>query len=157
MLRIVTHTHLAYSVEQVWTVLSDLRRYAEWNPLNVAADGEVQTNAPVTMAFVDPGHAGRVMRQVVRITAADPPRKLEWLGRIPILFSGRHFFELTPRENGTDLEHGELISGLVPALWSKSRIELQRRAYEHLNEALARRLQHIFGGAGRQVRNRPSL
>ena len=101
------------------------------------------------MAFVDPGHAGRVMRQVVRITAADPPRKLEWLGRIPVLFSGRHFFELTPSANGTDLEHGELISGLVPALWGKRRIELQRRAYEDFNEALAGRLQHTFGKSSR--------
>jgi hypothetical protein len=144
VLRIVTHAYLAYSVEQVWSVLSDLRRYAEWNPLNVAADGEAQTSAQVAMAFVDPGHPGRVLRQLVRITAADPPRKLEWLGRIPVLFSGRHFFELTPTATGTDFEHGEIIWGLVPALWSSKRIELQRRAYEHFNEALARRLEHIF-------------
>src|SRR5947207_13081726 len=77
VLRIATHTHLAHSPEQVWTVLSDLRRYSEWNPLNVAADGEAQTNALVAMAFIDPGHEGLVMRQEVRITAADPPSKQE--------------------------------------------------------------------------------
>jgi hypothetical protein len=150
--KIVTRIRLPYSIDQVWSVLADLRNYAEWNPLNLAADGEAAPGALVPMSFVDPGHPGRVIHQPVRLTTVDPPRKLEWLGRIPLLFSGRHFFELTPVENGTDLVHGETISGLVPAFWSKRRVQLQKRAYEQFNEALFRRLQQMFGGSEARAR-----
>ena len=40
MREIVTRILLPFDREQVWAVLADLRRYRDWNPLNISADGE---------------------------------------------------------------------------------------------------------------------
>ena len=67
-------------------------------------------------------------------------KRLEWVGRIPLLFTGRHFFELSPSGGGTDLVHGEDLSGLIPMTFSKGRIERQKAAYQAMNVALADRV-----------------
>ena len=74
------------------------------------------------------------------MTACDPPRRLEWTGHIPQLFTGRHFFDLFPVSGGTRLIHGENLSGLIPLLFSAERLERQRSASEALNRALEQRL-----------------
>ncbi len=126
-------------------MLTDLRAYAEWNPLNVAAEGVAVLGSNVDMKFIDPGRPGRILKQTVQVTVADAPWKLEWLGRIPFLFSGRHFFRLRSRDDCTEMTHGEMLSGLVPAFWGKDRWELQRLAYEKMNLALGERLAQLFG------------
>ena len=144
MREIVTQALLPFDREAVWAVLADLRLYAEWNPLNVRADGEAIDGALVPMKFVDPGHPGRILSGRVRMTIVDPPSRLEWVGRVlPPLFTGRHFFILKPHGAGTELVHGERLSGLLPAMWSDDRMAAQRRAYEEMNAALARRLDAL--------------
>ena len=145
MRQVVTHAFLSFSPRQVWEVLSNLQDYAQWNPLNVAAEGKAVAGARVAMKFIDPGRPGKILEQTVRVTVAEEPLKLEWLGRVPVLFEGRHFFVLRASTGGTELEHGERLSGLIPAFWSKSRMELQRRAYDEMNRSLALRLAHLFG------------
>lgn len=146
--QITTRAFLRYSPEQVWEVLSDFKAYAHWNPLNLSADGDAVVGAQVPMSFIDPGHAGRILKQTVRVTVADEPSRLEWVGRVPLLFSGRHFFELRRHGSGTDLTHGEMLSGLVPTLWNEERMELQRRAYEAMNRALELRLAQLSSDTG---------
>jgi hypothetical protein len=144
MREIVTQILLPFGREQVWAVLTDLRRYADWNPLNLWADGEAAAGALVPMKFIDPGHPGKTLSGRVRMTIVDPPSRLEWVGRLlPPLFTGRHFFNLTARGGETELIHGERLSGLLPAMWSDDRMAAQRRAYEKMNEALARRLGEL--------------
>jgi len=92
------------------------------------------------MRFVDAGRAkGRVIAQTVRVTACEPPRRLAWVGHIPLLFRGLHWFSLEPVEDGTLLRHGEDLSGLVPLSFTRNRLDRQRRAYEEMNDALAAR------------------
>ena len=150
---VVTHVFLSFPPRQVWEVLSNLQDYAQWNPLNVAAEGEAVAGTRVAMKFIDPGRPGKILEQQVRVTHSEEPFKLEWLGRVPILFEGRHYFILRPSKGGTELEHGERLSGLIPAFWSQRRMELQRRAYEAMNRALALRLAQLFGESG-EGRNR---
>jgi hypothetical protein len=141
MKRIRTHHYLSRSPAEVWAVLTDFGRYAEWNPLNIWASGEARPGARVAMRFVDAGGGkGKVIAQTVTITTFEPERRLAWTGRVPLLFSGRHFFELETARGGTDLTHGEDLSGLIPKLFSRARIERQKRAYEMMNQALERRL-----------------
>ena len=124
----------------VWAVLVDFQRYAEWNPLNIRAEGEPRLGARVKMRFVDAGGGkGKVIAQTVTVTEFEPNRRLEWQGRIPLLFTGRHIFELEERGGGTELRHGEDMSGLVPMTFSAERIARQAMAYERFNEALAKR------------------
>ena len=141
MRRIRTHAQLPFAPDQVWAVLADFGSYAKWNPLNVWADGEARQGARVQMRFVDAGGGkGKIITQTVTVTACDPPRRLEWVGHIPLLFTGRHFFVLDEQCGGTRLTHGENLSGLIPMLFSAARLECQKAAYEAFNSALEQRV-----------------
>jgi hypothetical protein len=142
--RIRTEHHIPYRPSIVWDVLADLNRYSEWNPLNIWAKGEPRTGARVRMRFVDAGGGkGKVIEQTVKVTAAERERRLEWVGHIPLLFTGRHFFELETHGSGTRLTHGEDLSGLVPLTFSAERLARQKSAYEDMNRALERRIAAI--------------
>ena len=149
MKRIRTRCLIPYPPQQVWAVLADFKGYAAWNPLNLSADGEARLGARVPMRFVDAGGGkGKVIAQTVTVTAVDPPHRLEWVGHIPLLFTGRHWFELTATDGGTELRHNEDLSGLVPLTFSAERLERQKAAYEAMNEALARRVGEMVPRGG---------
>src|SRR5688572_23398000 len=141
MKRIRTRRSIPFPPERVWAVLADFGSYADWNPLNVWADGEAELGARIRMRFVDAGGGkGKIIAQTVTITACEPASRLAWLGRIPLLFTGRHFFALRAKDGGTDLLHGEDLSGLVPFTFSAARLARQEAAYEAMNRALERRV-----------------
>jgi hypothetical protein len=142
--RIRTEHPIAASPDEVWAVLADFRRYAEWNPLNVWADGEANLGSRVRMRFVDAGGGkGNVIAQTVMVTGCEPGNYLEWTGSVPLLFTGRHFFELVEENGHTLVRHGEDLSGLMPALFSDERIGRQRAAYEAMNLALEKRVGEV--------------
>ena len=131
------------SPEQVWAVLADFARYCEWNPLNLEVDGEAKVGTRARMVFRNLAGQG-VIRQTVRIVAAEPGRELAWSGHVPLLFAGRHGFLLTPHADGTHVLHTELLGGLLPATWSKAKIARDFvPAYEAVNIALAERLADL--------------
>lgn len=147
MREIVTEAVLPFTRSQVWSVLTDFARYRDWNPLNVAADGVPATGARVRMTFIDPGHPGRTITQDVRMVVAEAPSRLEWVGTVPLLFRGEHYFELSSDGPATKMRHGERLSGVLPRFWTQGRVEQQRLAYEAMNDALERRLDSLFGHA----------
>lgn len=147
MREIVTKAVLPFTRSQVWSVLTDFARYRDWNPLNVAADGVPATGARVRMTFIDPGHPGRTITQDVRMVVAEAPSRLEWVGTVPLLFRGEHYFELSSDGPATKMRHGERLSGVLPRFWTQGRVEKQRLAYEAMNDALERRLDSLFGHA----------
>ena len=127
--------------DRVFAVLTDFNRYSAWNPLNIKAEGRAALGARIPMIFINPARPGATVRQTVTITAFEPGRRLAWTGRVPLLFTGRHSFELTPAEGGTMLKHGEDLSGLIAWMTSKQTIaEKFVPAYEALNRALAARV-----------------
>ncbi len=149
MHRIRTRHRIPYPPQQVWAVLADFKAYSQWNPLNVSAQGEARAGARVAMRFVDAGGGkGKIIAQTVTVTACEPGRRLEWVGRIPMLFTGRHFFGLAPDEGGTNLLHGEDLSGLIPLTFSSDRIARQKAAYEAMNLALEHRVAKMVPRGG---------
>ena len=139
-MKLVTQRILPYSPERVWSVLTDFEHYSDWNPLNVSAAGKAELGARVPMTFINPGRPGTTINQTVTVVAIDRPRRLAWRGHIPVLFTGVHFFELEPTQGGTELHHGEVLSGLVPLTWTRERMAKQTAAYERMNDALEQRL-----------------
>ena len=136
---------IAAAPSKVWAVLIAFREYSQWNPLNVSAEGEARAGARVLMTFVDAGGGkGKLITQTVTVTRCEPERLLEWVGRIPLLFTGRHHFELQREGEGTRLLHGEDMSGLLPSLFSNPRLARQAAAYDQMNEALGYRFLKLF-------------
>ena len=128
------------SPERVWTVLADFARYGEWNPLNLEVDGEARVGSRARMVFRNLAGQG-VVRQTVRIVAAEPGRELAWAGHVPFLFAGRHGFVLTPKGRETHILHTEILGGLLARTWSRAKVARDfTPAYAAVNVALAARV-----------------
>jgi hypothetical protein len=127
--------------EAVWAVLAAFDRYAEWNPLNIKAAGQARLGARIPMTFLNLSKPGTTIDQTVTVVACEPGRSLAWGGSVPLLFKGRHHFTLTPEGQGTRLQHGEDLRGLIPMTFSKAQIIRDFiPAYEALNTALTARV-----------------
>ena len=67
--------------ERVWQILTDFRRYPEWNPFMPRVAGEAARRAELEV-LVQPDGA-RALRLKPRIVTFRPPRELRWLARAP--------------------------------------------------------------------------
>lgn len=147
---IVTRAVIPAPPQAVYAVLADFAGYARWNPLNVEGAGDAAPGARAPMTVVNPLD-GRRVAMTMTVTRAEPGRALEWLGETPVLFRGRHFFHLAPDPSGTRLEHGEELTGLVPAWIGAKKINaLWPPAYEAVNAALAREAVQRLGAVAAQ-------
>jgi hypothetical protein len=64
--------------EEVWSVLVDLRRYAEWNPFITQARGVIEEGAKLRVRMSPLG--GRAVTLHPTVTEVRPGRSLEWWG-----------------------------------------------------------------------------
>jgi len=83
------------SVETVWQILTDLEKYAEWNPLLYQVSGKVALGETV-IAYAKT--ATKDMKFVCKVTKVEPLRAFAWRFPViqPILFRGEHIFHLEP-------------------------------------------------------------
>lgn len=127
----------------VWAVLTDFDRFHAWNPLNLRAAGKAALGARIPMTILNPVKPLQPLKMSVRITDLQPAKRLEWVGQVPLLFRGAHYFELSPDGSDTRLIHGEKQSGLISRSFSDAQIrDLFVPAYEAMNRALAERVRH---------------
>ncbi len=111
-LRIDTGITIDATVADVWTALTDLDRYADWNPYIVQAQGAGIAGSTVTVT-TRPTGTDREFTYDVDVVSVDAPRRLEWEGGSPDRtgFLTRHVWTLTETPNGTDLHHYETFHG----------------------------------------------
>jgi hypothetical protein len=136
-----THAQIGAEADDIWAVLADFDAYAEWNPLNIRAKGQAVLGLKVPMTFLHLPSTEKTIDQTVTVTTCEPGRALAWSGSVPLLFKGRHHFSLTSNDEGTLLEHGEDLRGIISATISKAVVaEHFVPAYGAVNVALAKRL-----------------
>jgi hypothetical protein len=137
---ITTHLTLDSPVEDVWETLTTLPAYGDWNPFITSASGVLALGERLDLTIHPPG--GRPLRFKPWITAVEPHRYVEWLGRlvVPGIFDGRHSFTLTPLAGGrTLLQQSETFSGaLVPI--SGGILARTSDGFEAMNQALGQRI-----------------
>ncbi|MCD9141162.1 SRPBCC domain-containing protein [Streptomyces albireticuli] len=140
MREISEETEIRAEPMEVWSVLTDLRRYPEWNPFIRRADGRVAAGRTLTLRMFPA--RGRPMTFRPRVLTAEPGRELRWLGRLPVpgLFEGEHRFLLTPVAGGTRLVQSEAFRGLLVPLLER-RIRDTRTDFRSLNAALKARAE----------------
>lgn len=141
---ITTHLTVDSAVDDVWLTLTTLSRYSEWNPFITAAAGVLALGERLDLTIRPPD--GRPIRLKPWVTAVEPHRYVEWLGRagMPGMFDGRHSFTLTALNSGRTLvqQSGTFSGALVP--FAGSVLARTRVGFEHMNEALGHRV-----GSGR--------
>jgi hypothetical protein len=134
-----THVDVDAPRSAVWAILTDLSSYPEWNPHVIRAEGDLRAGADLTLRVRRAGVRDREM--TVRVADLQPERRLEWVGTVlsPLVFRGRHTFELESRDGGgTRLHNVEEVSGLLAPLVVTDDPE---RDYETMNEALKARAE----------------
>lgn len=120
----------------VWSVLTDLDGYAEWNPFVVSSQGSVAVGEKLTNRMQPPG--GKAMTFRPKVTEVEPERVFEWLGRLgfPGVFDGRHRFEIEPTSTGSRLTQSEKFNGVLVRFMKKSLDTKTLQGFEAMNTAL---------------------
>jgi hypothetical protein len=135
---------IAAPPDQVWSVLTDLDRYPEWNPFIQSASGRLAEGATLTLRLVPA--QGRALTFRPRVLAVQPGVLLRWLGRliVPGLFDGTHQFALEDLGGHTRLTQSETFTGvLVP--FTGTTISRTEGDFRALNQALKQRAEHAAG------------
>jgi len=141
-----TEVEIDAPVETVWTVLTDLDSYTHWNPFITDASGDVAVGEKLVNRLQPPGGKPMTFKPVV--TAVEPARIFEWLGRpgVPGVFDGRHRFELEPTPSGgTRVAHSEQFRGVLVRLMRKSLDTQTLAGFEAMNTALKTQAEALAG------------
>lgn len=150
MKELYTEIHIDASKEQVWSVLVDFDRYAEWNPFIVEVLGTADPGADLRVTLSPPG--GRAVTVKPTVTEVAPARTLEWLGRLGPrgVFDGRHRFELHDSPNGSRLIQREVFTGVLVPLFARTLDERTVRGFVAMNVALKRRVEQTLSSHTRR-------
>ena len=100
--------------ERVWEVLTDFRRYPEWNPFMPRVAGEAARRAELDVLVTPEGR--RALRLRPRIVTFRPPREMRWrwLARLPGVFVGEQRFVVERLDAGRSrLIHEKRFRGLA--------------------------------------------
>jgi hypothetical protein len=145
MRQISTQIEIDASDTKVWAVLTDFKRYPEWNPFIRKLEGRPEVGERLTAIIEPPDRKAMTFRPVV--VAVRPGRELRWLGRLqlPKLFDGEHSFVIEPLgEEKSLFRHSEMFRGiLVPVIW-KSLAEPTQRGFESMNNAIKQRSEGSY-------------
>jgi S-(hydroxymethyl)glutathione synthase len=130
--------------QTVWSILDDIARYPEWNPLVPEISGRTTVDQSLKIRLVQPGMPD--LDLTPRLTRIVGARELRWVSSLPNPgeLTGEHIFQLTPTDEGAcRLLHTEHFDGsLVEAIWPGIDTSA-RAAYEAMNHALKQRAEQM--------------
>jgi uncharacterized protein YndB with AHSA1/START domain len=119
MYEFLTKSTIRSGPQVVWEVLTNAPGYAEWNPEIVAIEGRMALGERIR-AQVKVG-SGAIRTVPLRVTAFDPPKRMEWTGGLPLsLFTGRRIFTVTPGDREVEFRMLVQMSGPLAALMVKA-------------------------------------
>lgn len=140
-MKIVAHSvDIDAPADAVWTVVTDLEAYADWNPFMERASGSLQVGERLEITM-RPGTRTMTFRPTVQEIIAR--RSIRWLGRLPVpgLFDGAHWLNVEPLDAGRSrFSQREEFSGLLVPLVG-SLLRDTEEGFAAMNEALKRRVE----------------
>lgn len=125
--------------ERVWSIFTDTKSYAAWNPMILQFKGELKQDATIEVELKQPGKDPMVFQP--QIIAFDRGRLLEWEGLFigKWLFTGIHRFEIVPvTHDETLFKQSENFSGIAIPFFD---FNSTKQAFEMMNEALKKRAE----------------
>ncbi len=124
---------------QVWQVLTDFRKYPEWNPYHVSVKGKPVSGAQLALEIHRPD--GKTIEIDPHILELDVNRELTWGGGIRGIFFGRHVMRLEPLSaNRVRFIHNEDFDGIAVG-FADLPVEVLTAGYENMNRALKARVE----------------
>lgn len=126
---------------RVWTTLTELGRYPEWNPFLSSLEGELAVGSRLRVTMSSPDGAERTLE--CEVTQVDPERELRWRGRLWFkgVFDQEHFCLLQPLgEARTRFVQGQNVEGFLVRHLGPRLTELTRGMIG-MNQALKKRCE----------------
>lgn len=123
--------------QTVWSVLMDVPRHKEWNPVLIPQDGEFETGAKILYKMIQPGReSSQVEAKVVQVVE---DKRLNQVGGIPGILTFNHTWSFEPVNGGTRVTQHEEYRGIGVVFWDPGWVE---RAYQHSLIALRDFVSH---------------
>jgi hypothetical protein len=142
MKEIITNIEISAPAEIVWAVLTDLKRFPQWNPFIQRAEGELREGSRIRVCADAPGLPNLTINTT--LTRLIPGQEFRWIAHlvIPGLLDGEHIFEIEPlgKERVRFIQREQLRGLLLPILWPILDFST-RRGFEAMNKALKRRAE----------------
>ena len=138
---IETKIKIDASPERVWSILTNLKKYSEWNPFIQNAKGTVGVGEKLEILIAPPKGKKMVFKPIVKSVIENS--EFIWLGRLwlPGIFDGEHIFTIENKNGESLFIHKEKFSGLlVPMMWSSLNVKT-RAGFELMNESLKERVE----------------
>lgn len=120
---------------EVWTVLTNTDKYAEWNPVFVLTQGELEASAKLVYEVQETD--SKTVTIPTTVKAFHPLKRINQVGGYKGILTFDHTYELVPIEQGTRLVIHEEYRGIWVHFWNPSDIQKQ---YEKLADALKNRV-----------------
>jgi len=134
---IYTEIEINASPGKIWNILTDFKRFPEWNPFIKSLTGEVKVGSKINVFLEPPGVKGMMISPVV--TSFESNRGFSWQGHLFVtgLFDGKHQFELIDNGNGTTkFIHKEDFGGILIPLFRKMLEVNTFEAFKMMNQKL---------------------
>lgn len=123
--------------ERVWEVLTDFKRYPNWNPFIKSLQGKVKEGEKIIVRLEPPGAKGMTFKP--EVLAFNTNKEFKWIGHLffPGLFDGEHRFELIDNGNGTTtFIQAEKFKGILVRMLSKMLDGSTLNGFKAMNERL---------------------
>jgi hypothetical protein len=130
---------------QVWTALSDLAGYRDWNPFIVDADGTPEVGGRLTLRMQPKGGRATTLRPIV--VESDVGNRLRWRGKVgvPGILDADHLFRLEARDDGgVRLSQEETFTGVLVPFVARSLDRGTLPAFRAMNAALKQRVEQVL-------------
>jgi hypothetical protein len=145
MVEILVATDIDAPPEVVWSILTDLPRFGEWNPFIREARGTLEPGGDVRVRVQT--SAGPSLRLPFRakILERAARRELHWVGSFlsPAMARGEHWFLIAPEKSGRSARfvQREVFTGVLPWLFRGLLARETRRGFLAMNSALKARAE----------------
>jgi hypothetical protein len=132
--------------EVVWQVLTDLDRWADWNPFITSSVGMPEVGETLVNRMEPPG--GKAITFKPQVTVVENGKTFEWLGKLGFsgVFDGRHRFDVEASGTGTKLIQSESLDGILVRVMRKSLDTHTKAGFESMNVALKARAESVAAG-----------
>lgn len=136
------------SSKAIWDVLSDLKRWPEWNGLYPEIAGLLRIQQKLSIKEAFPGRAPRAIRPMV----------YDWVPNAQIIWIHSELFGLVKRIRYIEIEtlneqdtscilsNGEIYQGLLGKMIGAARRKWLKRGFEQLNNDVVARLERVSAG-----------
>lgn len=144
MIEVNAQTELEGSPETVWSVLTDLEKFAAWNPFIRNARGSTEVGGEVRVR-VKPSLPIRLVFKA-NVLDSEATHELRWIGHVlaPWFARGEHTFKIEQiGKRRVRFTQTERFGGILPRLGKRLLSYEAKRGFEAMNRALADRVRAL--------------